>query len=60
MGRERSTRFNLTTTSVRWSVHKLPKTTIAQVANVKSCSRQGALHRFFGMPTLGVTHLVGN
>jgi len=38
---ECSTRFNLTTTSVRWSVHKFPKLTKAQVANVKSS------HRFF-------------
>jgi len=47
MRRERSTRFNLTMTSVRWSVHKFPKTTKAQFANVKSCSRQGALNRYF-------------
>jgi len=53
---ERSTHFNLTTKSVCWSVYKF--LTKAQVANVKSCSRQGASHRLFGMPTLDVPPMV--
>jgi len=43
------------------TIHKFPKTTKVQVANINSCSRQGAgivvgdlpeLTDFFGMPTL--------
>jgi len=41
------------------TIHKFPKTTKAQVANVKSCSQsnpapsRGALHRFFRYANLG-------
>jgi len=48
-----STRFNHTTTSVRWSVHNFAKTRKAQVAKVKSCSRQIASQRFFRYANLG-------
>jgi len=29
------------------TIHKFPKTTMVQVANVNSCTRQGASHHFF-------------
>jgi len=48
------------------TIHKFPNTTKAQVANVKSCSRQeagfdvGDLHRFFGYANFGVPTMVGD
>jgi len=38
------------------TIHKFPKTTKVQVANVKSCSRQGASDRFFWYANLGRPH----
>jgi len=50
MRRERSTCFNITTTSVRWSVHKFPKTTKTQ----RRASRQHQiLTLFFRYANLG-------
>jgi len=39
---------------------QIPQIDKAQVANVKSCSRLGVSHRFFGMPTFGTPPMAGD